>query len=192
MPRLPPCDPISKPRLPTGERWAYELKLDGYRLQLHKFGRRVTIFSRNGHDWTERFPFLAGSLSSLPGSCIIDGELVATEGDGLAPFAAVHRAVHKRTEDNLVVFAFDLMAAAGRDITNETYLERRRRLKELIRRAATRPAVLFGSLHERPQAARRVQRAGPGGCRSQAARCALSSRGVWRLDQGQVPDVEGR
>ena len=35
------------------------MKFDGYRMQVHKTGRSVTFFTRNGADWTERFPHLA-------------------------------------------------------------------------------------------------------------------------------------
>jgi bifunctional non-homologous end joining protein LigD len=53
------------------------LKFDGYRFQAHKDGRSVTLYTRNGADWTERFPYIAGSLGSLAcGSAVIDAELV--------------------------------------------------------------------------------------------------------------------
>jgi bifunctional non-homologous end joining protein LigD len=42
-------------RLPKGEGWFYEVKHDGYRMQVHKADRRVTLYTKNGADWTEHF-----------------------------------------------------------------------------------------------------------------------------------------
>jgi ATP-dependent DNA ligase len=93
MPRaplfIPPCEPTLRDRLPKGEGWRYEVKFDGYRMQVHKIGRDVTLYTRNGADWTERFPHLAAALTSIPGSAIIDAELVHAES-----FEALHRQVH--------------------------------------------------------------------------------------------------
>jgi hypothetical protein len=132
---LPSCDPISRPRLPTGERWAFELKFDGFRLQIQRVGGKVAIFSRRGHNWSERFPSLVAGLMSLPNGTVIDGELVMAAGEGIAPFADVHRAVARRQEDGLVVFGFDLLVAAGRDVRGQPYADRTRRLGQIIRRA---------------------------------------------------------
>jgi ATP-dependent DNA ligase len=77
-----------------------QVKFDGYRMQLRKAGRKVWLFTRNGHDWTERFPLLASVLAALP-ACIIDSELVATDEHGIADFAALQRTVRKRQKDGL-------------------------------------------------------------------------------------------
>jgi ATP-dependent DNA ligase len=74
---IPPCEPTLRDRLPRGEGWIYEVKFDGYRIQIHKAGDAITLYTRNGADWTERFPRLAAGLTALPcGSAIIDAELV--------------------------------------------------------------------------------------------------------------------
>jgi ATP-dependent DNA ligase len=44
---------------PAGEAWLHEVKLDGYRVQLHKHARAATIYSKNGADFTRRFPAIA-------------------------------------------------------------------------------------------------------------------------------------
>ena len=98
MPRSPyiiPCQPILHERLPKGEGWVYEVKFDGYRFQIHKAGDAITFYTPNGADWTERFPRLASSLTSLPcRSAIIDAELVHLDG-----FEALHKEVHQPVED---------------------------------------------------------------------------------------------
>jgi bifunctional non-homologous end joining protein LigD len=104
-PFIVPCLPILHERLPKGEGWVYEVKFDGYRFQIHKAGDAITLYTRNGADWTERFPHLASSLTSLPcRSAIIDAEFVHVDG-----FEALHKEVHQSVEDNLVMWAFDLM-----------------------------------------------------------------------------------
>ena len=40
--------------------WIHEIKHDGYRLIVHRDGKRVRLFTRNGHDWTDRYPDRAG------------------------------------------------------------------------------------------------------------------------------------
>src|SRR5689334_18239022 len=47
-PFIPPCEPTLRDRLPKGEGWRYEVKFDGYRMQIHKAGRAVTLYTRNG------------------------------------------------------------------------------------------------------------------------------------------------
>src|SRR5262249_8559532 len=107
--------------------WLHEVKFDGYRMQIHKVGRKVTLLSRNGHDWTRRFPYLVAELARLP-TCIVDAELVATDEHGIADFRRLHRTVSKRQEQGLAFFAFDLLFARGRDIRDLPYAERKRRL----------------------------------------------------------------
>ena len=128
---IPPCYPTLRDRLPKGEGWLFEVKFDGYRLQVHKAGARVILYTRNGADWTYRFPRLAEELTSLPcSSAIIDAELVHVDG-----FEALHRTVHKRAENGLMLWAFDLMQCDGNDLRAVALADRKRRLGHLVERA---------------------------------------------------------
>jgi len=62
-------------------------------VQLHKQDGHVTVYSRNGSDFTRRYPMIEQALHSLPAkSFVIDGELVARDAQGRPDFAALHRA----------------------------------------------------------------------------------------------------
>jgi bifunctional non-homologous end joining protein LigD len=51
-----PCAPIRAAKPPVGPGWVHEIKHDGYRLIVRREGKAVRLFTRNGYDWTERYP----------------------------------------------------------------------------------------------------------------------------------------
>ncbi|MBR0714788.1 hypothetical protein [Bradyrhizobium liaoningense] len=53
---IAPCLPSKVALPPSGPLWVHEIKFDGYRLMVRRNGARVRCFTRNGHDWTGRFP----------------------------------------------------------------------------------------------------------------------------------------
>jgi bifunctional non-homologous end joining protein LigD len=125
--------------VPGGNGWVHELKFDGYRVQAHKMGSRVVLFSRNGHDFTERFASIAALLREMPvNAAVLDGEVVATDADGRPNFARLH--VRWTRPGTLHFWAFDLLVFNGRDLRPQPLVKRQACLQILMERFGC-PAV---------------------------------------------------
>jgi bifunctional non-homologous end joining protein LigD len=82
---IAPCLPTKTDKLPSGSDWLHEIKHDGFRAR--KEGAQVRLYSRPGNDLTRRFPLIVETLARLRSrSCIIDGEAVACDDNGVASF----------------------------------------------------------------------------------------------------------
>jgi|SRR5581483_4684536 len=74
---IEPCDPVLQEQPPTGPGWRFEIKADGYRVQVHLRHGKVTVYSRTGLDWTDQFATNAAAVQSVNAtSAVIDGEAV--------------------------------------------------------------------------------------------------------------------
>ncbi|MGH8294596.1 MAG: DNA ligase D [Steroidobacteraceae bacterium] len=135
------CRLLARP--PEDSGWAHEIKLDGYRLQLRVESGRVVLLTRKGLDWTERFASIARAAERLP-DCIIDGEAVALDRNGVSDFSALQSALAQGRESALILFAFDLMFLEGRDL-RPLPLERRK--QELARVLESLPSSSRSRLH---------------------------------------------
>jgi bifunctional non-homologous end joining protein LigD len=132
---IDPLDPTSVDHPPGGDDWIHEIKFDGYRAQAHKGNGRVTVFSRRGYNWTDRFGSIGGHLDELRvGSVILDGEVVFIGRNGKPDFAGLRGALGRKTE-RLHFYAFDLLFLDGEDWRRKPLLERKRRLQALLRGA---------------------------------------------------------
>ena len=82
---IEPCLPSKAARPPSGPLWVHEIKHDGYRLMVRRDGARVRCFTRNGHDWADRFPAIVDAALRIKAtSFLIDGEAVIARDDGHA------------------------------------------------------------------------------------------------------------
>jgi bifunctional non-homologous end joining protein LigD len=82
---IAPCLPTTAHTLPSGGLWLHEIKHDGFRIIARKDGERVRLYSRPRNDFTRRFPLIVEALVRLRSrSCIIDGEAVACDDNGVA------------------------------------------------------------------------------------------------------------
>ena len=103
---IEPCQPSKVARPPSGPLWVHEIKHDGYRLMVRRDGARVRCFTRNGHDWSDRFPAIVEAAARLQApSFLIDGEAVIARDDGTPDFHALRS---RRRGHEAVLHAFRL------------------------------------------------------------------------------------
>jgi hypothetical protein len=62
---IPPCIPTRAAKPPSGHGWVREIKHDGYRLQVHRVGDLVRLFTRRGYDWSTRYPAISVTATLL-------------------------------------------------------------------------------------------------------------------------------
>jgi bifunctional non-homologous end joining protein LigD len=130
---IAPCNPTLKSVVPTGERWLYEIKHDGYRVQAHLKAGKPALLTSSGLNWSGRFRSIATSLTNLPANdIIIDGEVVVPDDSGLADFSLLQADLSKGRSDRMRYYAFDLLFLDGFDIRAAPLIERRRVLSELL------------------------------------------------------------
>jgi len=121
----------------TGAVWL-EDKYDGIRCQLHKVGRRVSLFSRDLKDVTATFPELADAIGRMAGDFILDGEIVAMRGEEVLPFAELQRRLGRREADLFMreevpiqFVAFDLLWLNQESLLSWPLRQRRKALEAL-------------------------------------------------------------
>jgi bifunctional non-homologous end joining protein LigD len=130
-----PCLPTNGNTVPTGAQWVYEIKHDGFRFVCWRVRDRMRVFSRRGHDWTEKVPMIATAIASLPvRSITIDGEGVVCRSDGFSDFELLRAAVGRKGARNAFLYAFDLLELDGVDLRGEPWEMRRTTLASLLRK----------------------------------------------------------
>src|SRR5258708_12630398 len=83
--------PTRGTKVPDRPEWLHEIKHDGYRLIVQREGKRVRLWTRNGHDWSDRFPLIAeAALRNRNPSFVIDGEAVLLRGDRRSDLHGLH------------------------------------------------------------------------------------------------------
>src|SRR5205807_7503284 len=118
---------------PEGAEWLHEIKYDGYRLLARIKKGKSRLITRNGLDWTAKFPALARAMAGLPvETAMIDGELVALAADGTTSFADLQDRIATGRTDDLVFFAFDLLYRDGFDLTAAALDARKAALAEVV------------------------------------------------------------
>lgn len=118
---------------PSGAEWIHEIKFDGYRIGCAIDGRRITLISRNGKDWTRAFPSIVEAASKIKvKSAMIDGEVAMVLPDGRTSFQALQNA--GTSGASLAYFVFDLLFHDGHPLDALTLEERKARLRALVGR----------------------------------------------------------
>ncbi len=126
-----------------------EAKLDGIRVQLHRDGDVVRVFTRTLDDVTDRLPEVVAAVRDLPcRACVLDGEVLALAGDGRPrPFQVTASRTARRTDPAaaalatpLTLYAFDLLHLDGSDLVDLPGAQRRAALRTLV--GPARPGLL--------------------------------------------------
>jgi bifunctional non-homologous end joining protein LigD len=124
------ASPVDQP--PEGKHWIHEIKHDGYRCQVLVERGQARVFTRNGFDWTDRYPSFVRAASKLRcKSAIIDGEAIVQNSDGASDFEALSSALRQRPH-SIVLYGFDLLHLDGNDLRQQTLIERRSTLRVLL------------------------------------------------------------
>ena len=120
---IAPCLPTKTDKLPSGSRWLHEIKHDGFRIIARKDGEQV------------RRETLARLRSR---SCVIDGEAVACDDNGVASFDLIR---HQRANGSVFLFAFDLIELNGDDLRRDPLEVRKGTLASIVAKA--HPGIRF-------------------------------------------------
>jgi DNA ligase-1 len=125
------------------------MKYDGFRMQVHKKGERVEVYSRKLETMTPMFPDVVAAVKKLPKKDLIfEGEALAydTEKKKYYPF---QQTMHRRRKHGIAaaskefplnLFVFDILYIEGKDMTNEPYRERRAVIEKLFRGGILQPS----------------------------------------------------
>jgi len=109
-----------------------------YRLIVQREGKRVRLLTKNGHDWTDRYPLIVESaLRNRSSSFVIDGEAVLLGVDGVSDFDGLHSG---KFNDEVQLYAFDALVADGKDLRKLPLSLRKTNLDRLL---ARRPDGIF-------------------------------------------------
>ncbi|HUQ74089.1 MAG TPA: ATP-dependent DNA ligase [Burkholderiales bacterium] len=135
----------------------FEWKIDGARVQVHKAGDEVRVYTRNLNDVTARVPeVVSAARAASAQSLILDGEAIALRADGRPhPFQLTMRRFGSRQDDPalrselpLSVFFFDCLYRDGAPLMDQPTRERRSALEQALPAAAVTPAMVTSQAAE--------------------------------------------
>lgn len=125
--------PVAGPTTPGD--WVYEIKYDGYRAITTLDHGKVRIASRNGKDWTAKFPEIAEAVSRLRArQAVFDGEIGYVLPDGRTDFQHLQNAMSAGAKERaqIVYFVFDLLYFDGVDLRDEPLVTRKDTLRTIL------------------------------------------------------------
>jgi ATP-dependent DNA ligase len=125
------CLPRKAKELPSGSAWIHEIKHDGFGILAQKDATRVRLITRNGYDFADRYPLIVDAIKRLlVKSCIIDGEAVVVDQNGLSVFELLRYRRHDRAA---ILCAFDVLEVDGADLRRKPIEERKQHLAWALR-----------------------------------------------------------
>ncbi|MGF6937011.1 bifunctional non-homologous end joining protein LigD [Paraburkholderia sp. UCT70] len=124
---------------PPGDDWLYEIKFDGYRVLARidhaskAKGGAVSVFTRNGNDWTAKFSKQIEALAALGvQSAWLDGEAVVLDERDVPNFQLLQNAFDAHRPQDIVIYLFDLPFLNGYDLRDVPLEQRRAILRALL------------------------------------------------------------
>ena len=109
---ISPCLPSKASRPPSGPQWLHQIKFDGYRLMVRREGARARCYTKNGHDWSDRFRTIVVAAHRIKASSfLLDGEAVIPRADGMPDFNALRSQSRNHAA---LLYAFDLRRTMAR------------------------------------------------------------------------------
>jgi DNA ligase-1 len=131
-----------------------EWKLDGARVQVHKSGAQIRVFTRNLNDVTARVPEVVSALKSVAGDAILDGEAIALQADGRPhPFQVTMRRFGRKLDDEalrgelpLSLYFFDCLLRDGEALVDRGARERHDILRQILPPAMVTPSLITQDL----------------------------------------------
>ena len=145
---VPPALTVVSTKAPDAPNWVHEIKFDDYRMQARVNDGRITLSTRRGLDWTEKFQSIADALMEAPADrALIDGEIVVEANNGLSPFSALQEEL-KAGGQNFIYYAFDLLHLDGYDLTRAPLVARKQALKDLLSDYASDSQIRFSEHFE--------------------------------------------
>jgi bifunctional non-homologous end joining protein LigD len=141
---IPPQLATRVARPPAGADWLHEIKFDGYRVLARIDHGAVTLLTRRGHDWTNRFGPVARALEKLDvGQALIDGEIVVMSDTGVTDFGKLQATLAGEARHALSLQAFDLLHLDGEDLTGKKLIDRKAQLQPLIAGLGAQTTILY-------------------------------------------------
>lgn len=123
-----------------GNRIAAEEKYDGERVEIHKDGKQVQLFSRRLEDISDQYPEIAEGVRKRVKAkkAVLDGEIVAYKNGRIQPFQKLMQRRRKydveeyRKRIPVAVFLFDVLYVNGKSFLKKSYPERRKKLESIV------------------------------------------------------------
>ena len=155
-----PINPMLAQRVETlkevlermGGKAAFEIKLDGIRIQAHKNGDQITLFTRRMEDYTSMFPDLIEPLRNAikPKQAVVDGELVAINKKTKRPMPFQEVLKRRRKYEikktieqiPIEIHLFDLLVHEGKSMLDRPYTDRRKMLEKVVKPVAGKVMVV--------------------------------------------------
>ena len=173
-----------------GGETAFEYKLDGARIQIHKVGEKIKVFSRRLTDVTDSLPEIVQAVREgvKAHEAVLEGEVIAVGRDGhplpfqhlMRRFRRVYEIEKMLREIPVKLYLFDLLYVDGESLIDEPYLERRERLSRVVEGIPLTEQLVTGNPAEAERFLRKALEEGHEGLMAK------------RLDSPYKPGVRGK